>query len=128
MKTIIAVLVLTMLSTSVYARGPRHPRPPRPPQGGISEATLANSTIQTVAYVIADLIGLTSVATSDATSNNHRKEEATRIQYDLQEYNQSGVMSLYLADKINMVNLLNSDLSEADAIDALVIATDMILN
>lgn len=127
MKALTIALTFSLLSSAVFAR-PRPPRPPhRPHDSTISEMTLANSTIQTVAYAVANALAVSSMATTDATSNN-RKVEAVMIQNDIQDYTQSGAISPLLADKMALVNSINDDLSEEEAIDALVIATDLILN
>lgn len=114
MKLIIITFILATLSTATQAQN-------------LSAQTLQDSSIQTVAYVVADMIGLSSRASSVATTES-RKLEAKTIQNDIQNYDLNGYISIYLSEKINMVLAVNSELSEQEAIEALILATDSILN
>lgn len=112
-KTIIACS-LTLMANGAFA-------------SGLSEQTLLNSTVQTVANVIAGVIVASSQASSVATTEN-RKMEAQMIQNDLQEYAQNGTMSVYLASKVDVVKSINPELSVEESIDVLILATESILN
>ncbi|AUN97412.1 hypothetical protein C0V70_04665 [Bacteriovorax stolpii] len=92
-----------------------------------SEQTLANSTIQTVANVVANMIVISSQASSIATTEN-RKMEAQMIQNDIQDYAVNGTISVYLASKIEMVKSVNAELSTEESIDVLILASESILN
>lgn len=111
------ILVLAMLLTTAQASATNR-----------SERMLENSTVQTVANVVADLIGMTTRASLIGTTEENRRKEATIIQNDIQDYAQNSTMSLYLAEKIQMVQAINSELSEQDSIDALILATESILS
>ena len=89
--------------------------------------SIQDSTVQTVAIIVADFTEATSLELSDETSNAHRKLEAQRIQNDVQTYSQSGILSVYLAEKVKMVNAVDAALSEEEAVDVLVLASNKIL-
>lgn len=114
MKLIIITFILATLSTATQAQN-------------LSAQTLQDSSVQTVAYVIADMIGLSSRASSVATTES-RKLEAKIIQNDIQNYDLNGHISVYLSEKIIMVNSINPELSEQETIEVLILATDSILN
>lgn len=113
MKKMIVISALSLMTSTAFA-------------SNFSEQTLVNSTVQTVANVIADMIMVTSRATSIATTEN-RKIEAQMIQNDIQDYAQNGTMSVYLASKIQMVNEVNADLSIEESIDVLILASESLL-
>jgi hypothetical protein len=89
---------------------------------------LRDSTVQAVAIVLAGYIQKASVATSHATTNARNKEEAVKIQNEVQEYGISGDMSIYLAEKVEMVKSIDANLSEEECIDVLVLASDKLLS
>lgn len=91
-----------------------------------SAQTLADSTVQTAAYVVADLLGVSTRATSLGTTEA-QKIAAKQIQSDIQVYESNGTITLYLAEKLNLVRSVNSELSEAEMIDVLALATVSIL-
>jgi len=119
MKKLIITSVLAIMTTSTFASDFEN------------RTTLEESSVQTVARVFADLFEATTFITlrdsTEESSYEHRKIEALKIQNDIQEYSASGNLSIYLAEKINIVNSINSELSEAEALDVLVIATSKIL-
>lgn len=114
MKKLALILVLSLSTTITSA-------------SDFSQQTLADSTVQTVARVVAGMILASSNASTVATSEQ-RKIEAQMIQNDIQEYSQSGLVSVYLASKIDLVRAVNADLSIEESIDVLVVATESILN
>ncbi len=91
-----------------------------------SAQTLADSTVQTAAYVVADLLAVSTRATSLGTTEA-QKVAAKQIQSDIQAYESNGTITVYLAEKLNLVRSVNSDLSEAEMIDVLSLATLTIL-
>ncbi len=107
MKTIILALSLSLVSTVASAN--------------FVEYSLEVTTYQAIGATVANIVN----ASSQATTNS--KVVAVQIQNDIADYNQSGVVSLFLADKIAMVNSLNSELSEQDAVDVLIEAAAIIL-
>lgn len=86
MKKMVLISALSLMTSMAQA-------------SNFSEQTLVNSTIQTVANVIADMIVASSRASSIATTES-RKVEAQMIQNDIADYSQNGTMSVYLASKI----------------------------
>jgi ABC-type sugar transport system ATPase subunit len=114
MKKIIITSILYIMATTAFA-------------GDFVAQSLQDSTVQTVAIIVADFTEATSIAMSDETSNAHRKAEAQRIQNDIQAFSQTGVLSVYLSEKINMVNAIDADLSQEEAVDVLVLASNRIL-
>lgn len=114
MKKIVIASFIAIMATSTFA-------------ADFAAQSVENSIAQTVAIIVADFTEATSIATSEETSNAHRKEEAQRIQNDVQAYSQSGFLSVYLAEKVNMVNAIDADLSQEESIDVLVLASNRIL-
>lgn len=79
------------------------------------------SLAQTIAIFIQESI----YATSDSTFNS--KAIGKQIQNDVQDYNQAGEVSAFLAEKILMVQSVNNDMSEQDAVDILLVTSDLLL-
>lgn len=84
--------------------------------------TLAQ-TIYTAALGLA-----TTEATSLATSSKNQKAEAVRIQNEAQMYIQSGKTTLFLESKIQVAKDLDASLSDDEAVDLLIEASNIILN
>lgn len=60
------------------------------------------------------------------TVSGHRREAALVLQ-DIQDYNQTGVVSILLADKMNLVKSEISDLSDSEIVDLLAnVATNIL--
>lgn len=114
MRQFILASVLSLLAQSAFA-------------SDFVVQSIQNSTVQTVAIIVADILEATSLATSHETTNAHRKEEARKIQNDIQSYSLSGELSLYLAEKVKLVKDVDSRFSEAEALDVLILATEKIL-
>ncbi len=114
MKKLVLVLALSLSTTFASA-------------GEFSAQTLADSTVQTVARVVAGMILASSQASTVATVEQ-RKIEAQMVQNDIQDYAQTGAISVYLASKIEIVRSVNAELSVDESIDVLVAATESILN
>jgi tRNA/tmRNA/rRNA uracil-C5-methylase (TrmA/RlmC/RlmD family) len=114
MKKFVIATAITFIATSAFA-------------SDFVVESIQESTVQTVAVIVADFTEATSLELSDVTSNAHRKLEAQRIQNDVQVYSQSGILSVYLAEKVKMVNALDADLSQEEAVDVLVLASNKIL-
>lgn len=108
MKTLIIALALSVSATSVRATD-------------WGDFTVKVSLAQTIAVVV----NQTLYASSNFTSN--RKAVAKQIQNDVQDYNQTGEVSVFLADKIAMVQAANADMSEQDSVDVLLLASDLLL-
>lgn len=108
MKTLIIALALSVSVPAVRATD-------------WGDFTVKVSLAQTIAVVV----NQTLYATSNFTSN--RKAVAKQIQNDVQDYNQTGVVSVFLADKIAMVQSENADMSEQDSVDVLLLASDLLL-
>ena len=85
--------------------------------------TVKISVGQTIAAVVQQTLN----ASSNVTSNRNNKI-AEQIQNDVQDYNQSGEVSAFLAQQIAMVQSINAELSEQESVDVLVAASDLILN
>ncbi len=113
MKFLVLIALMTTLTQKTIA-------------DDFSAQTLADSTVQTAAYVVADLLGVSTRATSLGTTEA-QKVAARQLQSDIEAYEAHGKMSLLLADKINVVKAVNSELSEAEMIDVLTLVVDSIL-
>lgn len=107
MKAWLLALTISLASTSAFAN--------------FVDYTLQVTTGQAIGITVANILN----ASSQATTNN--KIVAVKIQNDIAEYAQTGTISAYLADKVSIVTNLNSDLSEQDAIDVLIEASDLML-
>lgn len=83
--------------------------------------TLAQ-TIYTAALGVA-----TSEASSMATSSKTLKADAQRIQNEAQIYLQSGKTTLFLESQIQLAKDLDSTLSDDEAVDLLLQASNLIL-
>ena len=101
----------------------------------VSLNAFSYSTTQAVAYTLAETIYVTALtaATSEVSTNltsaeTLRKEEANKIQNHAQAYFQSGEVSAFLAEKLKMVAEIDSTLSIDESVDALVEASNLILN
>ncbi len=108
MKSLIVVLVIAISVSSAKATD-------------WLEFTAQISIGQTVAAVVQQ----TLMASTNVTS--YRNYAAKKIQNDIQEYNLTGTMSEFLAERIALVQSVNNQLSEQESIDVLVLATDSIL-
>ena len=108
MKALIFALVLSISATSARATD-------------WGEFTVKVSLAQTIAIVVQQ----TLYATSDITSN--RKAVANLIQNDVQDYNQTGEASVFLADKIALVQSVDAEMSEQDSVDVLLLASELLL-
>lgn len=108
MKMLIIALALSVSAPSVKATD-------------WGDFTVKVSLAQTIAVVVQQ----TLYATSNFTSN--RKAVAKQIQNDVQDYNQTGEASVFLAEKIAMVQSENSEMSEQDSVDVLLLASDLLL-
>lgn len=80
----------------------------------------------TVAQTIAVVVQQTFYATTNVSSN--RNAYAKQIQNDVQDYNQAGIKTPVLAERIAFVQSVNAELSEQEAVDVLLIASETVLN
>lgn len=86
-----------------------------------------------LAYTLAESIYVTALgvatteATSIATSSKSQKAEAQRIQNEAQLYLQTGKTSLFLESKIELAKSLDSTLSDDEAVDLLIEASQILL-
>ena len=119
MKKIFIASAIVLMASSAFANDQDEQ---------FSLEVFGQSIVQTVAYSVADILGLSSAELSDATSDSNRKEVAHRIQNEVQDYGQTGLVSPFLADKIKVAQSFNATLSEAESVDALSIASDLILS
>jgi hypothetical protein len=99
----------------------------------LSAQSFASYTVSNLlAYTIAEAIYSTAlpVATSGATTamTEAQKQEALQVQNDVQEFNQSGVMSISLMNKIEIAKQIDASLSLNESLDALVAASNIVLN
>jgi hypothetical protein len=99
----------------------------------MSQTSMAlDATSQALAYSAAEIIVTTAatIASSQVASlsSQMRKEEAQKIQNDIQTYTQSGAVTAFLEDKIAAVKTLDSSLSVDESVDVLIQATEIILS
>jgi predicted metalloprotease with PDZ domain len=99
----------------------------------LSSQAFASYTVSNlVAYTIAEAIYSTAlpVATSEATSitTEDNRKEAVQLKNDVQDYYQTGTMCLSLQNKVIIAQKIDSSLSLDESLDALVDASNIILN
>lgn len=108
MKSLIAGLMLTLSVSGAHATD-------------WGDFTVKVTLAQTIAVVVQH----TLQATTNFTSN--RESYAKQIQNDVQDYNQTGEASPFLAERILFVQSVNADLSEQESVDVLLIASETVL-
>jgi hypothetical protein len=108
MKSFIIALTLLVSATAAHATN-------------WGEFTVQISVGQTIAAVVQQTLNASSHVTSQ------RYLVAQKIQADIQDYGQTGVVSPFLTERIALVQSVNPELSEQDSIDVLIAATNSIL-
>nr|BDT28330.1 hypothetical protein BHI3_17960 [Bacteriovorax sp. HI3] len=99
----------------------------------MSQASFAfDATSQVTAITAAEIILSTAVtvATSEAASistSEGQKREAQKVLMEVQEYYQSGSVSVYLENKIEALKSLDESLSVDESVDLLTEASQLIL-
>jgi hypothetical protein len=87
------------------------------------------SVSNTVAYTLAEAIYSTAipVASTGATTaaSEQRNKEALELKNDIQDFFQSGNLTLSLQNKIKIAQELDSSLSQVEAIDLLLEVTNL---
>lgn len=100
----------------------------------MSQASFAFDASRDLTVIaVAEIIVSTAVTvvTSEAmtiSTSQREKLEAQKIQMEVQEYNQSGLVSPFLANKIGILKSMDSSLSTEESVDLLVEASALILN
>ena len=88
-------------------------------------------TSQLLGYTVAEILvtSAVTVGTSEVSSLSISmpKREAQKIQLQVQEYNQTGEVTPYLAEKIAVVHSVDQTLSMDEAVDVLIDASLIIL-
>lgn len=64
---------------------------------------------------------------SSFSASDLQKQEARKIQQEVQDYNHSGLVSNYLAEKIAVIHSLDNTLSLDEAVDVLIEVSEKIL-
>jgi len=109
MKSLIAGLMLTLSVSGAHATD-------------WGDFTVKVTLAQTIAVVVQQ----TLQATTKFSSN--RDAYAKQIQNDVQDFNQTGEASPFLAERIAFVQTVNADLSEQESVDVLLAASEIVLN
>ncbi len=92
------------------------------------EATSKTTVSLAVEVVYSTAItSVTSEISVFSTSDAQRKE-ARKILADIQDYNQSGYITLFLGEKIAIVKNIDSSLSDDESVDVLLEASEFILS
>lgn len=113
MKRLFILAVATILSSNTYALETAT---------NSLAYTLANTLYTTAAGI------MTTEASTLAISSKNQKAEARKIQNDAQNYYMSGMASIFLESKIQIAKELQAGLSEEEAVDLLVEASQIILD
>lgn len=109
MKKLLVILCLTLSSQSFAFEQPEMERIGR--------------VLMSLAFTSSPILTTNGLT---ASVSGHRKE-ATMVLQDIQEYNHTGSISIYLADKMNIVRNEMTDISDSEAIDVLAdLATDIL--
>ena len=65
---------------------------------------------------------------STFSASDLQKQEARKIQQEVQDYNQSGLITHYLSEKIAVIHSLDHTLSSDEAVDVLIEIAERILS
>jgi hypothetical protein len=91
-----------------------------------------DASSQTLAYTAAEIIVTSAVTIGSSQvstlATQARKMEAKKILKDVQDYNQNGSLSIFLAEKVSLVKSLDITLSVDESIDVLIEASEIILS
>lgn len=91
-----------------------------------------DATTQITAITAAEIILSTAVtvATSEAVtiSSELQKREAQKVLNEVQDYNQTGAISVYLENKIEALQAMDNNLSVDESVDLLISASELILS
>lgn len=99
----------------------------------IAHSTFAfDATSKTMASVSGEIFFTTAITSvgSEASSfstSDVQKAEARKILNDIQEYNQTGSITAYIAEKIAIVHSIDKELSIDESVDLLIIVSESIL-
>lgn len=111
MKKIVLTTALLILSHTTFAFE-------------ASSKTLASTSAEILFTTAVTLVG--SEASSFSTSKA-QKTEARKVLAEIQEYNQTGSMTAFIAEKVAIIQSLDSNLSIDESVDVLIEASEMIL-
>lgn len=89
-----------------------------------SSKTLASTSAEILFTTAVTLVG--SEATSFSTSKA-QKTEARKVLLEIQEYNQTGSLTVFIAEKIAIIQSLDKSLSIDESVDVLIEASEIIL-
>lgn len=89
-----------------------------------SSSDMVGFTFAELVVVTASTIGSTQAVT---ISTHVRRMEAQKVQIDVQAYNQTGAVSLFLGEKISALRNFDSSLSIEESVDELLAASENIL-
>lgn len=99
----------------------------------ISQNTFAfEATSKTMASASMEIFFSTAISavTSEISSfsaSEARKNDARKILREVEEYNQTGSMTSFIAEKINIIHSLDNSLSVDDSIDVLIEISESVL-
>lgn len=99
----------------------------------LSHSTFAiDATSETSASLSAEIIfstAITSVTSeiSSFSSLEAQKASARKVLREIQEYNQTGSMTAFVAEKIAVIHTLDNTLSVDESVDVLIEASEFIL-
>lgn len=98
----------------------------------IQSAFSFEATAKTMASVSVEIIFSTAISSitfeiSSFSTIQSQKIEAQKVLREVQEYNQSGVVTNLVASKISIIQTLDDSLSIDESIDVLIHASEIIL-
>jgi S-adenosylmethionine synthetase len=99
----------------------------------LSQQTFAfNATYETSVSVSVEIIFSTAISSvtseiSTLSSLDIQKSEARKAIREIQEYNQTGTLTVFIKEKITIIQSLDKTLSVDDSVDVLISASEIIL-
>jgi len=100
----------------------------------VAQSTFAleasSKTTASIAVEVVFSTAITSVTSeiSVFSISEARRKEARKILADVQDYNQTGHISLFLEEKISIVKNIDNSLSNDESVDVLLSAAEIILS
>lgn len=111
MKKIILALTLVVMAQSTFA----------------FDAT--SKIVGSLAVEVVFSTAITSVTSeiSSFSMSDAKRKEAQKILVEIQDYNQTGHITLFLGEKISIIKSIDASLSNDDSVDVLIAVSEFIL-
>lgn len=99
----------------------------------MAQSTFAiDTTSKTVVSLAVEVVFSTAITTGSSdilsfSASEARKLEARKVQAEVQDYSQTGHITIFLGEKISILQSMDSSLSLDESVDALLAASELIL-